>query len=291
MKLLVGSLGKILALFVSILPGRARMFLGAAIGFLWFDVLRIRRNVAIENVRLAYPEKSQKEVVSIARQSLWGMGRTIVEYGLISFFLSKWGPRDVTFENEHFMKDALAEGKGVLMLTLHLGNGDMASAYLSHAGYKMNLISKEFTTKWLNELWFGMRERIGTKFIPARRSSFDILRALKKGEIVIFVLDQFMGPPLGVRTKFFGRETGTAMGLALMAERTHAPVIPTYTYRKPDGSTVVVFEKAIPYLDDGPRDQNIATMTQIYTDKIESIVRARPEQWMWIHRRWKEFRE
>lgn len=100
-----------------------------------------------------------------------------------------------------------------------------------------------------------------------------------------------MGPPIGVRTKFFGRETGTAMGLALMAERTGAPVVPMYTVRQPDGSAIVIFEPEIPMQDFGPRDETIARMTQVYTDKIEEIVRKHPEQWMWIHRRWKDFVE
>lgn len=291
MKLLVGSLGKVLALIITILPQSVRQFLGAALGLFWFDVLRIRRKVAVENVKIAYPELSHKAAVSLARESLISMGRTIVEYGLISFYASSIAPRNFKFEGEEHLKAALAEGKGVLMLTLHLGNGDLAVSELARVGYPVHLISKEFTTKWLNELWFGMRGRLGLKFIGARRSSFEILKALKKKEIVIFVLDQFMGPPLGVRTKFFGKETGTAMGCALMAERTGAPVVLTYTYRRPDGSPVIVFEKAIPYLDDGPREQNIATMTQKYTDTIEATVRLHPGQWMWIHRRWKEFRE
>ncbi len=291
MKLLVGSLGKALAFVITVLPQSVRQFLGLALGLLWFDVLRIRRRVAIENVRIGYPQLSKREATSLARKSLINMGRTIVEYGLISFYQASFAPRNFTFEGEENLKAALAEGKGVIMLTLHLGNGDLAVAELSRVGYPMHLISKEFTTKWLNDLWFGMRERLGTRFIGARRSSFDILKALKKNEIVIFVLDQFMGPPLGVRTQFFGKETGTAMGCAIMAERTGAPVVPTYTYRRPDGSPVIVFEKAIPYLDNGPREENIATMTQKYTDKIESIVRLHPDQWMWIHRRWKEFRD
>ena len=291
MKLLVGSLGKALAFVITVLPQSVRQFLGLALGLLWFDVLRIRRRVAIENVRIGYPQLSKREATSLARKSLINMGRTIVEYGLISFYQSSFAPRNFTFEGEENLKAALAEGKGVIMLTLHLGNGDLAVAELSRVGYPMHLISKEFTTKWLNDLWFGMRERLGTRFIGARRSSFDILKALKKNEIVIFVLDQFMGPPLGVRTQFFGKETGTAMGCAIMAERTGAPVVTTYTYRRPDGSPVIVFEKAIPYLDNGPREENIATMTQKYTDKIESIVRLHPDQWMWIHRRWKEFRD
>jgi KDO2-lipid IV(A) lauroyltransferase len=155
----------------------------------------------------------------------------------------------------------------------------------------MQLISKEFKSRWLNDLWFGMRRKHGTRFIAPEKSSFEILRALRRNELVVFVLDQFMGPPIGVRTRFFGKETGTAMGCALMADRTHSPVVPCYTYRKEDGRHVMVFEKPIEFLDHGLRDQNIAVMTQIYTDKIEAIVRKHPGQWMWIHRRWKEFRE
>jgi KDO2-lipid IV(A) lauroyltransferase len=136
-----------------------------------------------------------------------------------------------------------------------------------------------------------MRRKHGTRFISPEKSSFEILRALRRNEIVIFVLDQFMGPPIGVRTRFFGKETGTAAGCALMAGRTGAPLIPCCTYRRSDGRHVAFFEAPIPFLDDGLREKNIAVMTQIYTDKIESYVRLYPGQWMWIHRRWKEFRE
>jgi KDO2-lipid IV(A) lauroyltransferase len=236
---------------------------------------------------------TEAERVRIARASLSNLGRAIVEYALFPFLTAKDASRWLEIEGgEHVDKVLHASGaRGAIFLGLHLGNGDFAIGLLSLAGWPMNLISKEFKAKWLNDLWFGMRKRLGTKFISHQKSSFDILRALKRNEIVIFVLDQYMGPPIGVRTQFFGHTTGTAMGLALMADRTHAPVIPCYTYRKADGKHVAVFDKPIEYLDNGPRQENIATMTQVYTDKIEEIVRKHPEQWMWIHRRWKEFRD
>ncbi len=291
----IGLLAKAVAFIVSHLPRSIQMAMGSLIGFLWFDVLRIRRKVAIDNVGIAYPEKSAQERTSIARASLASMGRTLIEYFTFPFLTRDRINEIFELVGEENLQAALKEGKGVIMMTLHLGNGDLAVAGLSRLGYKMHLISKEFKARWLNDLWFGMRQRHGTRFIAPEKSSFDILRALKKNEIVVFVLDQFMGPPIGVRTKFFGRETGTAMGCALMADRTHAPVVPSYTYRKSDGRHVMVFERAIPWipegLDHGPRDQNIAAMTQIYTDKIEAIVRKHPGQWMWIHRRWKEFRD
>lgn len=291
MKLLLGFFFRCLSFFIASLPQKARDSVGIFIGFLWFDILRIRRKVAIDNVGIAYPETSEAERTEIARQSLHHMGRTLTDYALFPFFKRKDVEEHFEIQGLHFVEEALAQGKGGLLLTCHLGNGDFAIAALSRIGLPINLISKEFKSRWLNDMWFGMRRKHGTKFISPEKSSFEILRALRRNELVFFVLDQFMGPPIGVRTRFFGKETGTAAGLALMASRTGAPVIPCYTFRSEDGKQMAVFEAPISYPDEILREKNIAVMTQIYTDKIETIVRRHPEQWMWIHRRWKEFRD
>lgn len=267
------------------------------IGLLWFDLFRIRRRVAIDNIAIAYPELSRTASTRLARASLRHMGRTIIEFTLFPFFRRESVPQFFDFQGLEHLEVAFAKNKGVLMLSLHIGNGDLGVAALSRMGWPVSLISKTFRTKWLNDLWFGMRAKHGTQFISPEKSSFQILRALKAKRVIFFVLDQFMGPPIGCRTKFFGRETGTAMGLALMAERSGAPVVPAYIYRQNNGRHMIVFEPEIPWQEisrpgqrpDQVHDENIASMTQIYTDRIEAIVRRHPEQWMWIHRRWKNF--
>lgn len=292
-----GLLGLAGSYLLASLPRSFRLFLGDIIGLLWFDVLRIRRRVAIENVQIAYPELSLSEQVNMARWSLRHMGRTIVEYSVFPFFRSEDVAKYFTVEGIEHLERAYAQNKGVLFLGLHLGNGDFGVAAVSRMGYPVSLISKIFKTKWLNDLWFGMRAKHGTQFISPEKSSFQILRALKARRVVFFVLDQFMGPPIGCRTRFFGRETGTAMGLAIMAHRSGSPVVPSYTYRREDGRHVIVFEPEIPWHDasssgnlgDLLDGENIAGMTQVYTDKIEHMIRQHPEQWMWIHRRWKNF--
>lgn len=291
MRIFVAWFFRGISFVIASLPTSMQIGLANGIGFLWFDILRIRRKVAIENVGIAFPEMPIEERVRLARASLQHMGRTLIEFTHFPFFKAKHVAERFEIIGMEHVERARAENKGVLLLTLHIGNGDYAVAALSRMGLPMHLISKEFKSRWLNDLWFGMRKRHGTRFISPEKSSFDILRALRRNEIVAFVLDQFMGPPVGVRTRFFGKETGTAAGLALMADRTRAAVIPAYTYRRKGGKTAIVFEPPIPYLDNGLRDQNIAGMTQIYTDKVEEIVRRHPEQWMWIHRRWKEFRD
>ncbi|CAN5427131.1 lysophospholipid acyltransferase family protein [soil metagenome] len=229
----------------------------------------------------------------MARWSLRHMGRTLIDFSLFPFFTAKTVPEIFDFQGLENLEAASAKGKGVLMLSLHLGNGDFGVAAISRSGWPVSLISKNFKSKWLNDLWFGMRGKHGTQFIAPEKSSFQILRALKAKRLIFFVLDQFMGPPVGCRTKFFGRETGTAMGLAIMAERSRAPVVPAYTYRQKNGRQMVVFEPEVAWQDASSAnesdDQNIATMTQIYTDRIEAMIRQHPEQWMWIHRRWKNF--
>lgn len=295
MKPFVGIFFRAFSALIYFLPNRLQVALGNLVGLLWFDVLRIRRKVAIDNVARAFPQLPYSEHVRIARESLKHMGRTIVEYTSFPFSKREQFDRRFVTTGEEHLKNALAKDKGVLLLTLHLGNGDLALAALSRREIPINLISKQFKTRWLNDLWFGMRAKHGTKFIPHEKSSFEILRALKRSGAVVFVLDQFMGPPIGVKTTFFGIETGTAAGLALMAARTGAPVVPCYTFRRPDGLSEMVFEPELPTdtidsdTDDSLRETKVKLLTQIYTDKIESIVRKYPEQWMWIHRRWKTF--
>ena len=293
MKPFIGSLFRFCSWCIASLPFAVRDAMGVLIGFLWFDVLRIRRKIATDNVGIAFPEMPLSERTTMARTSLHHMGRTLVDYTQFPFFRKAKADKFFVTEGLEHVDRALSEGRGVIFLTCHLGNGDFAIALLSQLGYRVNLISKEFKARWLNDLWFNMRREHGTRFISAEKSSFEILRALRRNEIVIFVLDQFMGAPVGVRTRFFGKETGTAAGCALIASRTHSPVIPSYTYRRSDGKQVVVFEEPVPFqqLDDSLREKNIAVMTQVYTDKIEAMIRKHPEQWMWIHRRWKEFRD
>ena len=220
MRILIGFFFKALAFLVSALPRRVRLFMGDVVGFLWFDVLRIRRKVAVDNVRLAYPSMNEEEATRIARASLHSMGRSLVEYCMFPFLTHTKVEKTFRIHGREIVDKAFQEGKGAIFLTLHLGNGDYSIAALSALGIRVHLISKEFNLQWLNDLWFGMRRKRGTKFISPEKSSFEILRALKNNDAVIFVLDQFMGPPIGVRTRFFGVETGTAMGCALIADRT-----------------------------------------------------------------------
>jgi KDO2-lipid IV(A) lauroyltransferase len=279
-----------LGLLVLALPRSWRFAVGDILGLLWFDVFRIRRDVVLANLQKAFPDWGPAQRTKIGRSSLCNLGRDLMEYFELPYMTPAKVEERFVIEGREHLDRALDEGKGVCLLTLHLGNGDFAIGALSCLGIPMYLISKEFKLKWLNELWFGMRSRLGTKFIPPRNSSYSVLKALKKNGVVVFVLDQFTGPPIGVKTRFFGHETGTGLGLAMMAERAGSPVIPVYTLRRPDQKHLIHFDPAVPFETFGSRDEALAHMTQRYNDVLETYVKKCPQQWMWIHKRWKIFR-
>ena len=288
LKYIIRKTVKFIFFLVYLLPMKGRFFVGQCIGVLWFDILRIRRKVIFENLDKAFPDMEQSEKVKIARASCVNLGMTYVEFMCMRFLKESHLDQFKVYGLEH-LRAAQSKNKGVCLLTLHLGNGDYACAGFAMMGNPLVLISKEFKMKWLNEVWFNMRKRFGMVFIKPRRSSYDILKSLKANKTVIFVMDQFMGPPIGVETTFFGHPTGSAMGLAVMAQRSEAPVVPIYTYRTAEGITEIHFFPEIPFEEKASKQESIAHMTQKYQDKLEEFVRKHPDQWMWVHRRFKPF--
>jgi Kdo2-lipid IVA lauroyltransferase/acyltransferase len=286
---------EVLSVGLASLPLSWQLAIGDVIGVIWFDILRIRRNVAISNTEIAFPDWPYERRVTIARKSVQNLARSFVDFLRIPALASqsdvreKWS-RHFRVEGLEHLEKALAKGKGVFLLTAHIGSVDWGAVGLVLSGYKMHVISKEFKWGALNRFWFETRMSLGLQFVADRGSSLTILKQLKKNEIVIFMLDQFMGPPIGIKTQFFGKETGTPLGLALLAGRSGAAVVPTHTYRNKDGSTSVVLEPEIPFVENPNKEETHLHMTQKYCDHIEGWVRQHPEQWMWVHRRWKRYK-
>lgn len=280
-----------LALAFRVFPKRLRWAMGVFLGTLWFDILKLRRWTVLKNVTIAFPEESHEERLRIARESMYHLCYNFIEFSQLPFLNKKWVENEVVLHGLENFERARGKGKGVLILSLHVGNGDVGLAALAIKGFRLHVISKKFKNRFLNQLWFGVREKMGTRFLSPHGSSlaFDILKACRQQESVVFVTDQFMGKPYGIESTFFGRKTGTAYGLALFAMKSKAPVLPVYTYRDAELRTHIVFEEEIAFEKIEDKDLQIRLMTQKYNDRVESIVRRYREQWMWVHRRWKKW--
>lgn len=283
-----------LAILFRIFPLKLRWWVGVFLGWFWFDILRLRRFTILRNLSIAFPDMPHEEKMRVARHSMYHLCYGFSEFTQMPFMDRQWLEKNAVFHGlEHFER-AVALGRGVLLMSLHTGNGDMGIASLSLKGLPINVISKKFKNEFLNKLWFGTREKMGTNFLEPHGAqlAFEILKLCKKNQAVIFVIDQFMGKPYGVASHFFSKKTGTQKGLALFALKTKCPVLPVYTYRGPDLKTHVEFEEpvALPNIDPNEdKDLLIQKITEGYNRRLEAIVTKHRDQWMWVHRRWKKF--
>ncbi len=291
MNWLLTTLIRAFSFLLNLTPRFFQMKLGQFLGLIWFHVVRIRRDVVFSNLKLAFPEKSDHERYKIAQANYMNYGCGFIEAILLPSLPSRFFKKWVIIEGMENYNAAMAEARGLFFLTMHIGSWEFMSAAGIWLGVPLHVIVKKFRMEGINKAWVKVRTGTGLKLISEEKSSFEILRIIKRKEVVGFILDQFMGPPPGVRTQFFNVETGTAGGLALFADRTRVPVLAAYNIREKSGHIRIVFGKPIEFVEQGSTAQNISFMTQVYTSKIEDIVRKHPEQWLWLHRRWKPFRD
>ena len=154
-------------------------------------------------------------------------------------------------------------------------------------GYKMDLIAKRIAHPYINEQVVQIRRDQGVVWLPHLNSALQVVRRLKKGEFIVAVMDQNMKRSQGVFVDFFGRPASTVDSVARMAVRLGAEVIPGYGLWENGARHRIVLCEPVPMVDTGNAKADAVANTQAITDVIEQIVRGHPEQWFWIHRRWK----
>jgi hypothetical protein len=189
------------------------------------------------------------------------------------------------------MASVLQEKRGGVFLAAHLGNWELAVAAVAANGIPIDVVVKESKNATSQKFLEWYRDRLGIGVFLETKTVKEIFNSINSGRWVVFILDQYMGPPIGVPVNFFGREAGTAAGLALFCEKRDIPVFPAYNYRDADGKLCTVIEPRLEYGElPQTRNSRIYHRTQIYNNAIESMIRKHPEQWLWLHRRWKEFK-
>lgn len=270
------------------LPPAAGDRLGRWLGLLAYLCLGRRRAVALANLTLAFGEtKTPGELRALARRSFEHLGITAVEccrlfFGQPGLLLGK-----VQVEGLPHLKGAMAQERGALLLTAHFGNWELLAAAHVLAGYPLSVVIRPLDNPALEALASRCRERAGLRLIPKREALRGVVAALGRGEMVGILLDQNATLREGVFVPFFGRLASTSKGLALLAQKSGAPVVPIFIHREPDGTHQVTVEPPVPLQQSGDRDADILANTAAFTRIIERHVAAHPEQWFWVHRRWK----
>lgn len=276
-----------LASVLGLLPRPWAQRTADTIGRVWYLLDKRHRDVALNNLGKAYAEeKSAFEIRAIARASFQQIARVPFEIGWSLRCDLVETMRHCRFHGLDHLRQAHAKGRGVLILTLHIGNWELLPMSFISRGFNVSLVYRPLDFTPADRFFLLYRSRFGGNPIPKKKSMRRLLHALRRQECVGLLLDQDSGLTAGVFADFFGHPACTNKGLALLALKTQAPVIPAFMVRRESGFDIHIGPE-IPLMQTDSKDEEVQINTQQYNQVLESIIRRCPEQWLWAHRRWK----
>jgi Kdo2-lipid IVA lauroyltransferase/acyltransferase len=261
---------------------------GAGIGAAAFHLLSRLRRTGLRNLELAYPQKTQAERLGILRNEYRSLGWQMAEFCQMSKYTPESASKFIRYEGLDNYLAASAKGKGVLVVTGHLGAWELSSFYHSLMGYPMSLVIRRLDNPRVDALVNTIRTRHGNRVIHKDDFARGLITAMHAGETVGILMDTNMTPPQGVFVPFFGIEACTASGLARVALRSGAAVLPGFLlWEESEQKYVLHFGEELELLRTGDAVGDIVANTALFTAAIESYIRRYPGQWLWVHRRWK----
>ena len=263
---------------------------GMGIGLAWVVYLlhvRLRR-VGMRNLAMVFPEKSEAERARILRGEFASLGRQLAEVCHFPKYTLANVEQVVVYDGLENYERAYGQGKGVLFLTSHFGGWELSAFSHSLHGHWMHVVVRAMDNLYLDRLIRRYRTMHGNQIVEKDDFVRGLLAAMKAGEVVGILMDTNMTPPQGIFVDFFGIPACTASGLARIALRTDAAVVPAFTIWDAElGKYRLRFDPAVELARTGDLEGDIKANTQRFTSIIEEYVRKYPEQWLWVHRRWK----
>jgi KDO2-lipid IV(A) lauroyltransferase len=246
------------------------------------------RQVGMRNLAMVFPEKSVAERKRILRGVFTSLGRQLAELCQFPRYTPANIDEVVVYDGLENYERAYARGKGVLFLTGHFGGWELSAFAHSLHGHWLHVVMRPMDNPYLDRLLQSYRTMYGNKTVDKDDFVRGLLAAMKAGETVGILMDTNMTPPQGLFVDFFGIPACTASGLARIALRTDAAVLPGFTIWDPALQKYRLrFDPALELIRTGDQEADIAANTQMFTKVIEDYVRKYPDQWLWVHRRWK----
>lgn len=262
--------------------------MGKTLGIIISMLPLARLRVSMENIRHTLGSSmTDSEVVRLNRGVYKHFGQTFFELAHIFRMNSKNLDKYVVFEGSENLSKALAKGQGVFMLSAHLGNWEMITAAVSIRFGGLSAIASPQHSPSVNRLINTIRTRFGMEVIPKKKGLKRMMSAVKQNRIVGILLDLNAKWDQGVFVDFLGRPSCTNKGLAIMALKMGTPVIPGFSIREKDGLYHIYLGEEVKLIRTGDRTRDIEENTALFTRIIESYVIKYPDQWLWVHRRWK----
>ena len=275
--------------FLSFFPRKFMGILANPLGRLWHLLDRRHRNIARDNITKAYGfEINDKRARDMSMSNFIQLTRAALEIPSLFRINEKNVDSYAELENERYLTDELARGKGVLVLTAHLGNWELMSLAVScKLGVPIYELVRPLDYAPMDRIISEIRTRTGNKIVDKDKSSGAVRQLLRENRLIAILLDQNSSWYEGVYVPFFGRTACTNKGLAMFAMRFDVPVAPVFNYRQKDGRYKIVFEKPVELIKTGDISSDIIENTKLFNDIIEKHVRMAPDNWLWVHRRWR----
>jgi KDO2-lipid IV(A) lauroyltransferase len=279
---LLDDLQRFLSARVERLPWNDAQRLGGALGGLAWGLAGRDRRRALDHLAIAFPDLPGADRAALARRSFVHFGTMLGESLWLAGHDTSDVHRLVELGGWSEIEAARAEGRPVLILTGHCGNWELLAAALNVRGLGMSVVARGLHEPGLQETLLALRSRFGTRTIVRGTpgAARELLRAMRGGGALGMLIDQDTDVE-GVWVNFFGRPAWTPVGAAELALRFRAVVLPTFIQRRPDGSHTARIEPRLELAADP------VAATQQMTDRIERQIRRVPEQWVWMHRRWR----
>ncbi len=272
---------------VRLLPWRLVSACGTGLGDLFCALDARHRRITLENIAAAFPLKTPAEHRRMARGVFRHFGRVLFELLKFSTLTPEQMLARVEFEGQDRAREAFALGRGVLFFTGHFGFWEVQA--IAHAAVMppIAVLARPLDNPLLNALVERVRGATGNSVIYRRGALRRILRALAANHGVAMLIDQHIQMPDAVLVDFFNRPAATTLALAVLAQRTGAPVIPVFALPMGPGRYRLIYEHPVdPPTEDTP--ESVRDFTQRCTDVLEMYVRRHPELWLWMHRRWRD---
>lgn len=265
---------------------RARHAAGI-VAALFFYLIPVRKQTVIDNLRMAFPDMTEKQIRKIAFGSYTSFAVSLIEI----FCLPKLAPETirnmVSFPDFKSVRDTYDQGRGLIVLTAHYGNWELgAMSIAAQLETSMSVVVKMQRNPYVSEWMNNMREKFGNKVVPLGVSIREIYKEIKNKHLVGMVADQ-RGPREAVRVKFFGRDTAIYTGPASLAVKTNVPVIVAILIRQKDYSYIAYTEEITSHHDEHCEEERVKAITQTYMSILEKYARQYPEHWLWMHKIWK----
>jgi len=277
-------LTRIFKLVAAVLPYGFSVAVGGAIGFLVYYALPRDRNRAIEHLSKAFPEHDPQWVKVTARRTFIHLGKCLMEEMAIN---PRRLQRVISFPGRERLKAAVGQGKGVVYVTGHIGNWEFMGAAVA-AEYSLSVVAAPIEPEPVNDMIVGLRAAMGVRTILRGRpgAAKELIRVFRENRVLGILIDQDTDVE-GAFVDFMGTPAWTPTAAAQMAIKFGAPVLFGYIQRQDNGHHVITVEGPLELHRTGNDDEDIRTNTAMFTKRIEDAIRRNPEQWVWMHRRWR----